>query len=777
MFMKKVLSIIFLLLTVATTLHAQTFSVANADGVNINYSVLSATDQTVEVASSSYSGRVIVPDTVVYNDITWTVTSVGTAFQGTSVTMVGLPSTVTALVSGAFKNCPMLDTLFLSSIEPVVPPKRAGFYYPSLIFVNSNDATLSIGTVIVVPCGSLKAYRNANWNSLPSLTSTCAVPITVSVTEDSVYRVDSIFVAGEQGIHFSNLSYEIGDTAIIGAQRWYEKDPVHYWMTRYPRYGFFMGWSNGCTELSDRFVVTQADTITCYVGTVSSATLAGANFTMPVGVFGNMSYDGNHAGHRVATDSTATIFASSLWLAADSIHVAAQKFMGNGNDFLPGPLHTDATIDLETAFAYNRVWHVTREQIDYHIANCGTAGYEPEDDIVSWPGNNPFGYDGQLAPYYDADSNGSYNALAGDYPIIRGDEAVFSIFNDACRHFESGSPETIGVEVHCMTYAFHDNDDDALRNTIFAHYDIYNRSANSYDSLYLGAWTDFDLGNAYDDYVGSDAGRSMYYAYNGLENDSPGDGSFVGVPPAQSCTFLEGNMGSFLYYNNSSSDMISGEPNKASDYNNYLHSRWKNGRHLKFGGNGVSGWGATESDANYMFCGTTDTAFPGENWTELLAGNAPSDRRGLGASGPYQLASGGVVQLDLAYTTAFGQDSAWGSVVALQALTDEVRRQWQHDTTDSGKPFVYMPYSAPHEVGVEEAIAESIAVYPNPTTGTLNVRLGNVGTQSVQLFDMMGRMVMQAEVMGGCAMLQLAPLPQGIYILRAGGAVQRILKQ
>jgi hypothetical protein len=45
-----------------------------------------------------------------------------------------------------------------------------------------------------------------------------------------------------------------------------------------------------------------------------------------------------------------------------------------------------------------------------------------------------------------------------------------------------------------MAYAFNNSIDSALNNTIFINYRIYNRSQNNYDSLYIGSFTDFDIG-------------------------------------------------------------------------------------------------------------------------------------------------------------------------------------------------------------------------------------------------------------------------------------------
>ena len=111
----------------------------------------------------------------------------------------------------------------------------------------------------------------------------------------------------------------------------------------------------------------------------------------------------------------------------------------------------------------------------------------------------------------------------------------------------------------------------------------------------------------------------------------------------------------------------------------------------------------------------------------------------------------------------------------LQLLTDHVRRQWLRDTTDSDRPFVYMPYSAPHEVGVADVQQLALQVYPNPTTGQLTVVLPEAA--DVQLYDMMGRRLLSQHATEGKTTFDLGGLPQGVYLLRAAGAVQRIVKK
>ncbi len=71
--MKKVLLVTLLYIGVCYGGTARDFTVVNADGVTLKYIVSSVDNQTLRLASNGYSGRVEVPETVVYNDTTWTV--------------------------------------------------------------------------------------------------------------------------------------------------------------------------------------------------------------------------------------------------------------------------------------------------------------------------------------------------------------------------------------------------------------------------------------------------------------------------------------------------------------------------------------------------------------------------------------------------------------------------------------------------------------------------------------------------------------------------------
>lgn len=745
---------------------AQTFIVANVDGVNIKYSSWEENGVNyARVERNNYTGRVVVPASVEYGGVTYHVVNVGdNAFNNSTATYVHLPASVWWVGNRSFANCNQLDTLCFDAEVPVT------FYtdvYGSFGYSFGGFET----TYLKVPSGTLRAWRRTGWGNFKNIYSDAAYHLAVLPILDSIVCVDGVELAGGR-VNYSNGYYEAGDTALLTAVQFTWKESGSN--ATYAKRGYFLGWSDGGTERQHNYVVQHDDTVYCIVGEMPYATLHANHISTPVYIFGTLSYDGQYAQYLLDMGDyqASTIFASSMWIG-NSDHMAASRFMNTGHDFFPGPLRTtDAKSTVEKAQQYNRVWHVTREMIDYHIAHCGDAGYVPVDDILTWPANGDVweGYAQHLAPFYDADNSGYYNPYAGDYPLIRGDECVFSIFNDGYTTHTESNGNAMGVEIHCMTYAFNEPADSTLWNTVFAHYDIYNRSANSYDSTYLGAWTDFDIGYAWDDYIGCDVQNNMFYGYNGGVTDGSGTGSFQGIPPAQGTLILsqDGELGmtSFMAYDNTTSSVM-GEPVNPSDYYYYLRGLQKNGDFPWYGPTG---------GYQYMYPGMSDMENFGEMY-EFTNGNAPGDRRGVGGSGPFTFGSGASRQFDVAYLTAWSDvpDCVGCSIATLAGQAPRLRSQWLRDTTDSGRPFLYMPYSAPHEAGIDDLLQASLQVYPNPTTGMLTVTVPMAG--DVQLYDMMGRQLLSQRVTEGKVTLDLGGLPQGIYLLRAAGQATRVVKR
>ena len=137
----------------------------------------------------------------------------------------------------------------------------------------------------------------------------------------------------------------------------------------------------------------------------------------------------------------------------------------------------------------------------------------------------------------------------------------------------------------------------------------------------------------------------------------------------------------FVYYDNGSNS-VNGEPEKATDYYNYLQGFWKNGQRMKYGGNAIN-QGTTDIDCDFMFPGDSDPLHWGtngvvpdihpEDWTEVNGGddNSPNDRRFMQSAGPFTLEPGALNYITVGIPFAQATSgSAWSSVELLRQIDD-----------------------------------------------------------------------------------------------------------
>jgi hypothetical protein len=107
------LSILALLLAIKTTVFAGVGDSFEVDG--IAYRITSSS--TVEVrpkSSGKYAGDVVIPDNVVYNGKTYSVTSIVCAFEKCSdLTSVSIGKNVTVIDGWAFTGCSRLSSIIL----------------------------------------------------------------------------------------------------------------------------------------------------------------------------------------------------------------------------------------------------------------------------------------------------------------------------------------------------------------------------------------------------------------------------------------------------------------------------------------------------------------------------------------------------------------------------------------------------------------------------------------------------------------------------------------
>ena len=95
-----------------------------------------------------------------------------------------------------------------------------------------------------------------------------------------------------------------------------------------------------------------------------------------------------------------------------------------------------------------------------------------------------------------------------------------------------------------------------------------------------------------------------------------------------------------------------------------------------------------------------------------------------------------------------------------------------------GRRFYYTP--DPAAIAPSDLQPPPFDLYPNPTTGILNVELGNLdfeGAATLQLLDLEGRLLQEFKIPDSKSEIDISTLPSGTYLVRAAGATRRVVKK
>lgn len=281
------------------------------------------------------------------------------------------------------------------------------------------------------------------------------------------------------------------------------------------------------------------------------------------------------------------------------------------------------------------------------------------------------------APWVDKNRNGifepdfteflevGYDSCFSDTPMLPGDETLYLISNDldSRRVRDLYGSNFIGLEVHTLVWAY--SQTGPLSNMVFTKYTVINKGSEDLTDAYFSKWSDPDLGDAFDDFVGIDTTLSLGYVYNGLAKDE-----VYGIPPAAGYDFFQGpivpsqgdsavwNFGyrkdfknlpvsTFAFYINGSSiyaDPALKQPVGSQHMYNYMLGRLWNGRRYVDPTNG--------SEVTVCLAGDPIT---GEGWIDGLV-SSPGDRRFLMTAGPFTLAVGDTQEVVVASIVAQGSD-------------------------------------------------------------------------------------------------------------------------
>lgn len=466
-------------------------------------------------------------------------------------------------------------------------------------------------------------------------------------------------------------------------------------------------------------------------------------------------------------------FAAALWMsgydASSQLHVASQMYRQNGNDYWPGPLDASGSLSYATSTDWAKIWKVNRNQISAFIDSPTHTTANTPVSILTWPGKGntyatgnagvPLTITNNMAPFVDINSNGIYEPLLGDYPDVKGDQALWWVVSDNGPLHDESNGVPLGVEIHNMAYGY--NRGTLIDNVLFYEYTITNKSPNDYTDFRIGQFADMDLGSAYDDYVGFDSVHRMGITYNGDPSDSvyasnmpiagvtmiilPGDAGTTYVPA-----------GSFMYFKNDTG--VIGNPLYDVDYNNYLRSLTLDGQHVS---NDFTT--AVIPTIGYGSGPNTNYVYPGDpgnlsQWSECSSGNISGDRRFVIASNDFTLAAGATQKVVMALVTStLSTGNACGapgiSFAGIKTVADTAWNVFFNPLPPSGTANV-------------AAAANTINIFPNPAHDQLRIENTDqsAGDEYITIYNAIGQVVnVTITKIQNAHIANINNLPAGLY--------------
>jgi hypothetical protein len=448
-----------------------------------------------------------------------------------------------------------------------------------------------------------------------------------------------------------------------------------------------------------------------------------------------------------------TLYSSALWLAGldagGNLHTAAQTYRQSGVDYLPYPISAQP----QERYGWDHIWRITNQEVyafrqDFN--DNGQLNNTIPDAIKYWPAKynsnargangTPINVNFDAAPFYDSNADGIYNVFDADYPLVYGDEMFWWVFTDSMPivHGETEGA-ALGVEVNAMAYSFYGTPGNVLERTIFTRYEITNKSSNKYHDLFLGIFSDIEIGCYNDDYIGCDTIGEFYYGYNATDHDSCVTNTgqlfgFITNPPVQSVVFLSHPLDRFSLGFSSFSTI----PNSVK-YNYILQNKDENGSYVV---NPITG-----SEEYHMFPGNPSEA---TEWSMASTNVPPHDSKGIGSSGPFTLQPNETITFEVAYVVhPKGDLTNSSNVTEMQAEVDEL-----HGFHDGY-----------HPVSIAEVQQKdwSFNIYPNPNSGSFSINIE--GTATYEVYDLAGRKV-EATILGQANGATISGLNAGTYIVK-----------
>jgi hypothetical protein len=376
----------------------------------------------------------------------------------------------------------------------------------------------------------------------------------------------------------------------------------------------------------------------------------------------------------------------------------------------------------------------------------------------------------------------NYDLAAGDQPAITGDQMLWWVMNDVGNVHENTETPPLGIEVRVNAFGFGQGPA-ALRQSTFYRLEVVNRNVHRVEDAYVSLFMDPDLGDAADDYVGSDTTLQMGLVFNGDNQDGNGSGGTYGTaPPALGVQFVRapaggagvtGNLSAMMYFIGGATYPQS-DPNSGVEIYHVMRGRWVDGSPLTEAGTGLNPGGAPVT--TYAFAG--DPVAP-QFWSMRCPGSpascgspmAPQDMRLVASSGPALLESGSSAELLIALPFGRGETNL-ASIIELRRAAQVILNANEAGLLAPRRVPGFLDPPTPNAIELRRPA-------PNPfdDSATIELTLPAAAGVRVALVDVLGREVIVAldgtlEAGAHEVTIYAAGLAPGVYLARVWVAGQ-----